>query len=218
MRDLFNKKKLWIVYGLIGLAFFFSAILNWAWLEEEFIKPLYLLWLYLQFYLSSVPGLLFWVIFLTLAVIAFGVTLIDLFKQKIVFEFFHKKEEHQPLQQWAERIELASQGNLFRWSLNREISEIAIELIMLRENMDKIEARRHFNSGAWTNDESLRKLLSLELPTVATGWRDWIEHKKHKMGLFARSGSPRGRPSAELKKIIDYLEDYADQGGRGATR
>ncbi|MBI3460076.1 hypothetical protein HY009_04010 [Candidatus Acetothermia bacterium] len=210
MRVILRKYRVWwVITGLLSLAlvltFFFGD-----WIRDQIIKPIRGQWLYLQIYFSSLPGLPIWMIFMVIATLALAIALLDLFKQKVIFENREMILSKQPLRDLAEKIELASRGNLFRWSLNRELSEVAIALIMMHEQVDAFEARRRFNSGVWTDNAEIKNLLTLDLQP---GFKSWLSRFFNREALAANRSEPR----AQLEKIVAHLEQYVGQGGMRAT-
>ena len=210
MRAILRKYRVaWVIGGLLGLALVLTLLAG-EWVRDQIIKPLHEQWLYVQIYFSSLPNLPIWVIFLIMATLVLSMALLDLFKQKMIFERLEIAYSRQPLRELAEKVELASRGNLFRWSLNRELSEVAITLIVLRERVDAFEARRRFNSGAWTGNDEIKNLLTLE---IKPSFRSWLSQ------FFSRRTvrTSRSERRNQLKKIVAYLEEYVGQGGQRAA-
>jgi hypothetical protein len=182
------------------------------WIAEHLLKPLYIEWLLFVIYFESLPGLPLWIIFVALVALALLVTVTDLFKVRERREPSVLPLERSPLQDLAEKIELACHSSLFVWSLQRELSEVATALIMMHERVDPFEARRRFQTGAWTADTDIRKFLMMDLSQSSHPW--WRRWRERVLGV---SPTTRAHRRAQLEKIVAHLEAYANSGDQRAT-
>lgn len=175
--------------------------------RERLVRPLLVFFEVLKIYFSALPQLAVWFFFL-LVLIGLGAYLLrDIGRtarvrregpRAAVPERLPRRETVRAL---AERLRLAREGEYFRWRIRRELLDFLIRLLAWRRKIPSEEALALVRSGAWTADAEMREFFSRG-PRPRRWWP--LRRKRADVEFFQ-----------ELRRVLDYLERYAQGGERG---
>lgn len=199
-----RRRWVYLGLGLIALAGALTLLFGEALREQLLRYVLYELWLW-ELRLASLPFGLVWMLFLIVGSLGVYMTILDLVLQGRMRAASQERAlKTRPVQLLAQKIGLACQGELARWNVHRLVSDIAIQWVVLHEEISESEARRRFQSGAILSD--LHDVLELEFPRSATrrGWL-WLS------GRLPASLAQRRRRLEEISQLTDILERFAGE-------
>jgi hypothetical protein len=197
---------------LIGLGLLLAgllAILLKGLMQEAIIQPLlYQLWI-LRLYIDSIPQLVLWVLFIGVALLIAGSSLLARRRQTELGRAVELERLGQ-VAAWAEQVRLATgQKGYFQGRLARRLGQIALEVLSQNKRQPSEAIREELKAGQLEAPGPIRDYfqagLTVRPATLLSGLSQSL--------LWLRRASPL---DLNPEEVVTFLEDQL-RGSRGKS-
>lgn len=206
------------IIGLIGIAIIILAgaltLVAGDYIRDYLIQPLLFLFVALKVYLTGLPDLLIW-LFVTLVLVLIGLRAIHVqrrSRKKVVEKASPGEVRFGLIEDLARKIELAKEGEYFKWRVRRELKDFLVELVAWKGGVPREQAVDLVWSGRWTKHPEVQGFFHKGFRRRYNFFRYIVSFLKS----LRRKEEVQPQDKQffrELEFVIDYLQEYAQRGG-----